>query len=304
MVDLATVVGIAGNLLGGLFGNKSAKKAAAQERAWALEDQAEQFVRLRAAAEKAGFNPLTALGAAPYSGMVNATPAASNAYMGTAIADSALMMADSLAKTRAAAMGRSVEDLNRQKNILTRKLRDATLRPKVGGVYDGARTFGTGAANAGTSGLSRPTGSNSVAAAGRGDSRMAGTLGRGGQPLLEVDPIDPRRAVDNRPVNTTSGFLVVDNPWTGRAYIPTLDGEEPLGGEMAGPLWLGPQLAFNGGSSLTFGGGSESRPSMTREEALRRKAEREKAKPSYPTGRQFWTHEWTGFSAPRHFGAY
>lgn len=148
-MDPATIVGIGGQLLGGLFGNRRAKKAAAQERAWALEDQAQQFVRLRSAAESAGFNPLTVLGAAPGSGMVNPTPVSSNNYMGSAIADSALMLADNLAKTKAAAMGRQVQMLARQNRRISSQLTQATLRPKVGGVYDGARTFGTGAANAG-----------------------------------------------------------------------------------------------------------------------------------------------------------
>lgn len=166
-MDPATIIGIGGQLLGGLFGNRSAKKAAAaeaaraaQERAWAIEDQAQQFVRLRDAAEKAGFNPLTALGAAPASGMVGATaaagPVSSQDYMGSAIADSALMLADSLAKTKAAAMGQKVQMLARQNRRISGQLTQATLRPKVGGVYDGASTFGTGAANAQNSSKSVP----------------------------------------------------------------------------------------------------------------------------------------------------
>lgn len=139
---LETVIPVVGNLLGGLFGNKSAKKAAAQQRALALEDQREQFVRLRAAAEKGGFNPLAVLGANPGAGMVNPTPVSSNNYMGSAIAESSLLVADKLAQSKAASLGRTVEDLNRQKDILTRKLTQNTLRPKVPGVY------GIGGANA------------------------------------------------------------------------------------------------------------------------------------------------------------
>ena len=51
------------------------RSAAKAQRAQAVGDQAEQFVRLRDAAEKAGFNPLTALRANPTGGMVNPTPA-------------------------------------------------------------------------------------------------------------------------------------------------------------------------------------------------------------------------------------
>lgn len=141
MFGIDDIVGVAGSLIGGIMKNKAAKR----ERQWALEDQAQQFVRLRAAAEKAGFNPLTALGAAPNSGMVNPTSAASQDYMGEAIATSSLMLADSLAKTKAAATGKRLENANRANADLTRKLNAATLRPKMGGVFDRATKFGMGA---------------------------------------------------------------------------------------------------------------------------------------------------------------
>lgn len=51
------------------------RSAAKAQRNQAVGDQAEQFVRLRDAAEAAGFNPLTALRANPTGGMVNPTPA-------------------------------------------------------------------------------------------------------------------------------------------------------------------------------------------------------------------------------------
>lgn len=57
----AALIGGATSLLSGIFGRKSAKKAAARERNQALEDDALRFVRTREAAEEAGFNPLTAL---------------------------------------------------------------------------------------------------------------------------------------------------------------------------------------------------------------------------------------------------
>jgi hypothetical protein len=63
--------------------NRSQARA---DRRQALGDQAEQFVRLRDAAEKAGFNPLTALRANPTGGMVNPTPAlASGAFLRDAL---------------------------------------------------------------------------------------------------------------------------------------------------------------------------------------------------------------------------
>lgn len=51
------------------------RSSAKAQRKQSLGDQSEQFVRLRDAAEKAGFNPLTALRANPTGGMVNPTPA-------------------------------------------------------------------------------------------------------------------------------------------------------------------------------------------------------------------------------------
>ncbi len=63
--------------------NRSQTRA---DRRQALGDQSEQFVRLRDAAEKAGFNPLTALRANPTGGMVNPTPAlASGAFLRDAL---------------------------------------------------------------------------------------------------------------------------------------------------------------------------------------------------------------------------
>ena len=138
---LAAAVPVVGNLLGGLFGNRSAKKAAAQQRAWALEDQAMQWVRHRKASEDGGFNPLATLGMGQG---VAPTPVSSNNYMGEAIAQSALILVDNLAKTAAASKGREVEDLRRQRDILSRKLTQQTIRPRIPGVYERASAFGTG----------------------------------------------------------------------------------------------------------------------------------------------------------------
>ena len=137
------LIGAAGSLIGGVMKSNSAKKAANQERSWALGDQAEQFVRLRAAAEKGGFNPLSVLGAAPNSGMVNPTNAAQS-YMGDAIATSSLMLADSMSKTAAAANGKKLQNANRANADLSRKLTAATLRPNIAGVFDRASKFGIG----------------------------------------------------------------------------------------------------------------------------------------------------------------
>ena len=211
------LIGAAGSLIGGAMQSKSAKNAANQERKWALEDQAEQFVRLRAAAEKAGFNPLTALGAAPNSGMVNPTNAAQS-YMGEAIATSSLMLADSMSKTAAAATGKKLQNANRANAELSRKLTAATLRPNMGGVFARPSKFGIGG-NA-----------NSVSPVVESNKNNRRPDGGGSDltPLLETDPVDPRRDVDNKAVSVGPGFMVVDNPVAGRYYIPTLDGDEAL----------------------------------------------------------------------------
>jgi hypothetical protein len=52
--------------------------------------------------------------------------------------------------------------------------------------------------------------------------------GSGFTPLVETDPLDPRRKVDNKAVSSGPGFMTIDSPWLGRFYIPTLDGDEAL----------------------------------------------------------------------------
>lgn len=144
---------IVGKLLGGLFGNKSAKKQRRwaledqqRQRDWALEDQREQFTRLRAAAEKGGFNPLAVLGYSGGGGSMVPGIASTDAgnYMGSAIADSALLLADNLASKTSAALYSEKNALAAENAKLKTSLTAATIRPKVGGVYDRQGAFGTG----------------------------------------------------------------------------------------------------------------------------------------------------------------
>lgn len=234
---LGALIGAGGSLLGGLLGNNNQNKINAQQiafsreqmqqqRAWALEDQREQFTRLRSSAEQAGFNPLTVLGAAPMSGMVNPVAAggvslSSNNYMGQAIAESSLMLADAFAKTRAAQTTRTVEDLNRQRDILQRKLTDATLRPKIPGV------FGTGA-----NPLPQPQGGgNAQSAVPSVSSVSAGGVSNGGavdgnaRPLTDASPVDARREIDSTKVVSDAGFAMVDNPNIAPFPVPAYNGE-------------------------------------------------------------------------------
>lgn len=252
----STLLSVGGSLLGGLFGNRSAKKAAAQQRAWALEDQAMQWVRHREASERGGFNPLATLGMGQG---VAPTPVSSNNYMGEAIAQSALILGENLAKTQAANKGRQVEDLRRQRDILTRKLTNQTIRPTVPGVYQRAQAFGTGGVNGGT-----PVGNSAVvrpAVAGAGGSGNTSARGGGTPPLPTVDPIDPRREVDNKAVPTSSGVMVVDNAWLPRMWFPTIDGDEPIDLlDLPSVAGIGAQLAYHGGQYMAPAGGSMSRP--------------------------------------------
>lgn len=210
----STLISVGGSLLGGLFGGRSARKAAAQQRAWALEDQKMQWIRHREASEAGGFNPLATLGMGQG---VAPTPVSSNNYMGEAIAQSALILGENLAKTSAANKGREVEDLRRQRDILTRKLTNQTIRPTVPGVYQRAQAFGTGG------GYGQSLGS------GNGPGVPPAPSAGGFRPLETATYVDPRRAVDNKPITSSSGFMEVDNPYLPKPLrVPTLDGDEPL----------------------------------------------------------------------------
>lgn len=105
----------ASSLLGGLFGGSKQQ--------YVVPD----YAKIRRRAEKAGFNPLTALTSAP--GQV----VTSQNYMGSAIADAGLLLADGMVKT--AERDGEVSKLKEQNEKLMEKLRDATLRPRVGGIY-------------------------------------------------------------------------------------------------------------------------------------------------------------------------
>ena len=53
--------------------------------------------------------------------------------------------------------------------------------------------------------------------------------------------------------------MVVDNPYTGRTYYPTIDGDEPLDLLDLPSMIVGaPQVAYNKGDYMSYGGGRES----------------------------------------------
>ena len=207
-MDPLTLLGIGGKILGGILANNAEKR----ERAQSLNDVQQQFVRLREAAELAGFNPLSVLGTS--SGIPEAgTPSASGAYMGSAIADSALMLADDLSRKQSMGTLSKVNRLESENAELSSRLTMATLRPKVGGVYSQRGVNGA------------PFGMASLAA---GVVRPSPVVTGGAlTPLQAVDPVDPRRQTQPLAIPDESGFAVVDNPVTGRFRIPMVAGEVP-----------------------------------------------------------------------------
>jgi hypothetical protein len=207
----AALISAGASLLGGLFAPKPK---------WVTPN----YQQIRDKAEAAGFNPLTALTSAPGQAMQGEN------YMGAAIADAGLMLADAFAKNKRGQMLSKVQAENAQ---LKDKVQSLTLRPKVGGVYAARQAVPTvrqalGVSNAALSGSA----TSAVSASGVGASGSAvadfGMVGAG-RGLPDAYPIDPRRAVEHSPIKSSAGVMMVDSPWADRP-IPmlTLDGDEPL----------------------------------------------------------------------------
>jgi hypothetical protein len=209
------LIGAAGNLLGGLFGKKTS----------AGKNFRSHINGLMAAAAQHKLNPLTLLGVPPIG------PSDGGNYMGQAIADASLLLADGISANG------ETEKLRQENMDLHAQVRDLTIRPKVGGVYAQREAVPTMRQALGVAD------GNGRAADGASDSGgvsgySAAALSYGLDPLLESHPFDPRRPVDNDPVKSHSGFVTIDNPATGRMWIPTLDGDEALSlGEYPTALW-------------------------------------------------------------------
>jgi outer membrane murein-binding lipoprotein Lpp len=182
----------------------------------------QQWVRHREASELGGFNPLATMGMGQG---VAPTPIDTTNYMGSAIADSALLVADAIAAKKADQTAKKAQDLAATNAKLNSQVRDLTLRPKIGGVYAQRQSSPTlrqalGAENEG-----------SPSNMGGGNGSVGPAVGGpdGLRPLETVNPVDPRREVDNKAISTTSGFMTVDNPYLPKPLrVPTLDGDEPL----------------------------------------------------------------------------
>lgn len=113
----ASLISGTGSLLGGLFGRKSKPSYVVPN-----------YQKIRDKAEAAGFNPLTALTSAP-----GAVVAGGQNYMGSAIADAALHLADGLSEK--AAQEGEAQKLREENAELAKKVQDLTIRPRVGGIY-------------------------------------------------------------------------------------------------------------------------------------------------------------------------
>lgn len=272
------VIGAGASILGGIFGKskKPKEKSAEQNSREAIFGQAS---RARDAGEKYGFNPLTLLGA---SSALGPSYSESANYMGNAIADAGMILADGLAKKKEAGQ---LSQLKEQNEKLRKQIQDQTLRPKVGGIY--ARRQAT------------PTMAQALGRSNVGNSRDNSDLGSSGgnnpsdlRPLPETYGVDPRREVDQKKIEPHSGFMVVDNPYLPKLYFPTLDGDEGLSVTQL-PLipwaWAGSAVAQRVQNEIDYRRGERLRPkpkSKSSEYIKRTRGTGPRANhPVYPPGR-------------------
>ncbi|BAQ71544.1 hypothetical protein NHU_04431 (plasmid) [Rhodovulum sulfidophilum] len=215
-MNWGAVIGAGASLLGGAMASRSSGKHVVPD-----------YAKIRRKAEAAGFNPLTALTSAPGSAV------ASQNYMGSAIADAGLILADGMAK-KAEKTG-ELQKAREQNAQLKERVQQLTIRPRVGGIY--ANNVNTPSIRAAVGGRDENARRSSFGALGAVGHRNGGGSGSDDvdaagwfpRALEATSPVDPRRKIDNAPVNSTSGFMEVDNPhlpFTLR--VPTLDGDEAL----------------------------------------------------------------------------
>ena len=225
------------SLLGGLLGRPKNVSAA--------KNRYDDVAGIFKAAEEFKFSPFALLGS-PAVG-----PSVVQNTMGSAIADAGLLLADGMSKQKMKAL--EEERLRLENEKLRGEVNRMMLRPKV------------------------PVGKATIGK--NNDPRKKQPQDPvlpedpAANPLPDTLPIDPRREVQNDPIRTHAGFIVTDSPIFGRIYTATLDGEEPAGGEWFGMATAVPQIINNKGHNLSFGGGRESRPNMTRKQGLERQRE-------------------------------
>lgn len=221
---MSALLSVASSLVGGILGEVGQNRNNARQERFIREQNAYNAPdQVRARAEKAGFNPLLFVG--PGVGQQTATAASSGYnYMGNAIADAGLLMADAIAKRKDAMRLSRMEDQNRR---LTNKVQALTLRPQVGGIYAQLGQTPTIASALGAS--NAVTAQHGASALAAGNAGGAAGDGSGLRPLPETLSVDPRRAADHKKQATTSGFMAIDNPAFGfPIYIPSMDGDEAM----------------------------------------------------------------------------
>lgn len=254
----AAVLGAGTQLLGGYMQNRAARKAQAAQNAY------NDPMNIRLRAEAAGFNPLLFVG--PGVGLQNA-PAPSG-YMGAALADAGMLLADGLAKSKSLGRLERAERLNAK---LTQRVNDLTLRPPVPGVYARA---------SGGVGYASSDRSDRGSVVGGGVSDAAGALPPDGglAPYL----VDVRRDREVMPITDDGGFAIIDNPNLGRPFpVPAFNGEILDLGQgitLAGFYWLDKQRQKYG---ATVGPPRDDQPFI--DAARRRRADVSLSPPEYKT---------------------
>lgn len=179
-VTIAGLLGAGSSLLGGLFGMSN---AAADRRfnAQQIKEQNEynKPINIRKRAEEGGFNPLSFIG--PGVGLqTGVAQANSGNYMGAAIADAGMAMADSIANRTKVKQAEQLGALEIENAKLQNKLMQLTLRPKVEGVYAQRETTPTIAAAVGGG-----NGQNYTSGAGGSVSGQASSGGGNNQGAVE-----------------------------------------------------------------------------------------------------------------------
>lgn len=223
------LIGAGASLLGGIFGRKK-EKSAAQNSRDAIMGQAQGA---REASEKYGFNPLTLLGASSAVG-----PSQSANYMGSAIADAGLLLADGLAK-RQDRLGREAA-LSKQNEELKLQVRELTLRPKFGGIYAQRQAVPPLGAALGRSA------SNAQGASGGVHHTLGGGLRDVGSARPPTHPFD--RPVLMRPVRDVAGTpTAIPDQVAERLGIPAFgqmigEDTEALYGDEIGQVVLMPRV--------------------------------------------------------------
>lgn len=112
-------------VVGGIFGRRSENKAIAAQNAYNAP------IKVRERAEAAGFNPLLFVGP----GVGQQTTTGGTNYMGSAIANAGLALADGMDKKAMLDVEKSRLAMDRQK--LDVLIQNATIRPRSGGIYTG-----------------------------------------------------------------------------------------------------------------------------------------------------------------------